>query len=91
VDRPERYLSAKELAAEFSARGLQPASYEAMIALIADCDESVGRTIRLGDAIAFLRANPQWSPFARVDGRRKSSAKVRRSRKKSDTVGIVSL
>lgn len=80
-----RYLSAKELAAAFAARGLRPYSYEAMIALIADCPESVGPTIRLEDAIAFRRTNPDWRPFAR------NSKPRRKILKNSETPGIVAL
>lgn len=81
----ERYLSAKELAAEFTARGLRPYSYEAMIAIIADCPDSVGTTIKLADAISFLRDNPQWRAFA------KNSGKRRKILKNSATPGIATL
>lgn len=81
----ERYLSAKELAAAFRERGLQPYSYEAMIALIADSADSVGRSIKLDDAIAFVRDNPDWRPMAR------NSRKRRKILRNPETVGITNL
>lgn len=80
-----RYLSAKELASEFAARGLRPCSYDAMLALIADCDESVGSQILLADAIEFLRAHKDW----RWSG--KSREKFRTNRKSRESPGIATL
>lgn len=61
---PERYLVAKELAAQFLALGID-CSYDYALALIRDCPKSIKRQVRLSDAVTFLEQNPEWRPFAR--------------------------
>lgn len=82
---PTRYLSAKELSAEFAARGLRPCSYDAMLALIEDCPESVGKNVTLEAAVEFLRTNRDW----RWSGKKRE--KIRTLRKNAQSPGIVTL
>lgn len=77
ASHPERYLAAKELAAELAARSIRPCGYRACLDIIADCDQSVANCITLEAALDFLR-----------DKRRQKTARSRRNAQ-SSAIGML--
>ena len=64
-DQVKKYLTAKELAYEFSIRGINHHVYY-YNAMIADCPHSIrSKHLAFEDAFEWWRANPQWKPRAK--------------------------
>lgn len=74
TERPETYLRAKELSAAFGELGIVPSSYDAMLALVAQCPAAIGHTVRLSDAIEFMRTHRDFRPFRRKPSRNAAGA-----------------
>jgi hypothetical protein len=63
---PERYLTAKELSMHLEYLGASRHSYKFALEVVRVCPQSLGREVRLSDAIAFLRENREWRPFSKT-------------------------
>jgi len=52
----EKYLSALELSSELARLGLRPCGYREAMRIIKTCDESIGFSVKLSDALTLLKA-----------------------------------
>lgn len=80
----ERYLTAGELSAALADLGIRPSSYHACLEIIRYCEATVGTTLRLSDAIEYLRIH-------RVHPRSKDEHKRRPTLKNAKSASIVLL
>lgn len=83
AQRPEKFLSAKEIASAFEDFG-KPICYEFALELVRATPGRLGMNARFSDVLAFWQANPDFSPFGRT-----GSVRIRRDATSSGGVGIV--